>query len=138
MDRLVFEISEVVPSLNRLLRMHWTARRRLQDKWRWLVWTEIYARGGPERCGFTDKVQIRILRRSRKILDDDNLHGSAKIVLDAIKNSKVISDDNPLHVSLICQQELGKPLTTVWVTPVNVLIRADGSPDEPVVSLEQC
>jgi hypothetical protein len=107
--------------------MHWSERRRLSEKWQWLVWTEVYARGGADKCAVPGKVQVRILRRSRQTLDQDNLAGSAKIVLDAMKISKIIEDDDPAHVSLTCQQEKGKPLTTVWITPDNSLTRVNGS-----------
>ena len=133
-DKLVLEISEVVPSLNVLLRMHWTKRRKLNKTWQWLIWLEVFGRGGAQRCAVHGKVTVRILRRSRQTLDQDNLAGSAKIVLDALKVARVIDDDDPSHVSLICQQELGKPSTSVWVTADNLLTAETGSPGEPVTA----
>ena len=129
------EIPEVVPSLNRLLRMHWAARRRLLKRWEWAVFAEVYRVGGPLAVRFHGKVQVRICRRSRGMLDQDNLAGSAKFVLDALKVSKVIADDSPAHIELTCEQESGPALTTITVTPINPLSQVTGSPHEPPLSL---
>lgn len=116
---LEIEILEVIPSFNRLVRMHWATRRALLKKWQWLVWLEVL-RSRPSMVGpFTEKVQVKITRYSHKTLDPDNLHGSAKIILDALRAAKVLVDDTPAHIALICEQIKGAPRTVIRVTPIN-------------------
>lgn len=113
------QVPEVAPSLNRLMRMHWSARRRVLKKWEWIVYAEVYRIGGPVALKYHGKVRVQIMRRSNHRLDPDNLHGAAKLVLDALKTAKVIEDDSPAHIELICEQESGKPQTTIKVSPIN-------------------
>lgn len=128
-----FTIPEVAPSLNRLLRMHWRTRRRLLKKWEWAIFAEVYRLGGPIAVKQVGRVAVRITRRGRKTLDQDNLHGAAKIILDALKASKVIEDDSPAHIELTCEQESGSPQTTVRIAPINALREPTGSSSlEPV------
>jgi Holliday junction resolvase RusA-like endonuclease len=124
-------VNEVVPSLNRLLRLHWSARRRLRKKWEWIVFAEAYRVGGPLAIKFQGVLEVTIVRSYYRVpLDADNLHGAAKIVLDALKTAKVIADDSPAHIALICQQIQGLPRTTIRVAPINASIAAAGSPGE--------
>lgn len=115
---LLFEVAEVVPSLNRLLRMHWTQRRRLIQRWSWLVLGAVRGRDTLPVGQFVGRVRIRVIRRSHHTLDDDNLAGSAKVILDALKRIGVIEDDSPAHVQLVCEQERGTEFTTVWIHPL--------------------
>lgn len=125
------QVPEVAPSLNRLVRMHWAARNRLLKKWQWIVWAEVYRLGGPSGMKFHGKVRVRITRRSHHLLDADNLHGAAKLVLDALKTAKVIEDDSPEHIELHCEQESGSAQTTIRI---DALTGEGGSPREPPVS----
>jgi hypothetical protein len=125
------QVPEVAPSLNHLIRLHWAARRRLLKKWEWIVFAEVYRIGGPAAISFQGKLRVRIVRRAHRQLDYDNLVGSCKIVLDALKAAKVIPDDSPDHIQLTCEQEAGRAQTTIQVTPINKLPPLTGSPDEP-------
>lgn len=126
-------VTEVVPSLNKLLRMHWSARRKLIKKWQWLLWLEISRAGGLDTFP-KGKVEVRITRSSYHALDQDNLNGSAKIVLDALKINRVIPDDSPHHIALICDQDSGRPSTRIQVSAsVNALTQVNGSSGEPVL-----
>ena len=131
---ILIQVPEVAPSLNRLIRMHWAARRRLLKKWEWSVYVEVYRVAGPLAMRFQGKFRVHIMRRSRHMLDQDNLAGSAKLVLDSLVAVRVIPDDSPEHIELICEQESGSSQTTITVTPINPLIQATGSPGEPAVS----
>ena len=111
---LLLEISEVVPSNNRLLRMHWAQRRKLAQKWQWLVWLEVFRLGFPSLP--PGKLAVRITRRSHHRMDADNLAGSAKIVLDALRYTHLIADDSPAHITLTCEQESGHSLTRIQLT----------------------
>jgi Holliday junction resolvase RusA-like endonuclease len=108
-------VPEVAPSLNRLMRLHWAARRRLLKKWEWIMYVETYRVRGPTAVKFEGKLSVRITRRSRKTLDHDNLYGSAKLILDAMTSVGLLLDDDPAHIELICEQERGTPQTTIKV-----------------------
>lgn len=113
---LEIQVPEVAPSLNRLMRMHWAARRKLLKKWEVAVWAELY-RIGAHRFHYSGRVTVHIMRRSHHMLDADNLHGAAKLILDSLKTARVIEDDSPEHIDLVCEQESGKLQTTIRITP---------------------
>jgi hypothetical protein len=128
-------IPEVVPSLNRLLRLHWAARRSLLNRWEWMVFAELHRQRLlnvlPE-----GRVAVEITRCGKRQLDPDNLHGAAKIVLDAMKRCGLIADDSSAHIALTCSQETGRrAMTRIRVSPINELSQATGSSHEPPVSL---
>ena len=129
-------VEDAVPSLNRLLRLHWAQRRKLTKKWQWLLFTEVYRLGGPMAVFQEGKLAVRITRFYRRVpLDEDNLAGSAKFVLDAMKVSRLIADDSPAHIALTCAQTQGSPRTIIQVSPYNASVPTTGSPDEPPPSL---
>lgn len=116
---LTLEIDEAVPSLNKLLRMHWVARRKLLKQWEWLIFLEFWKQhGGATNYYRAEKAKVRITRFSHHLLDPDNLHGSAKIVLDALKKIGLIADDAPDRLWLICEQESGAPRTVISINPL--------------------
>ena len=133
MGMIEIQVPEVAPSPNRLMRLHWAARRRLLKKWEWIVFAEVYRMGGPLAIKYHGKLAVRITRRSRNALDQDNLVGSAKLVLDALKNAKIIEDDSPEHIELTCVQERGLPQTTIQVSPINA-----STPEPQAHQVSQC
>jgi hypothetical protein len=48
---------------------------------------------------------LRIIRKSCRLLDADNLGGSCKPLIDAIRYAGLIADDDPASVELIFAQE---------------------------------
>lgn len=114
---LEIQVPEVAPSLNRLMRMHWAARRKLLKKWEVILWAELY-RIGAHDFRYKGKVTVQIMRRSHHMMDADNLHGAAKLILDSLKTAGVIEDDSPEHINLICEQESGQIGTTIRVIPL--------------------
>lgn len=51
------------------------------------------------------RVEVRLIRRSTKILDVDNAYGSCKWLCDALRFEGVIRDDDPESIHLIVSQE---------------------------------
>lgn len=91
-----------LPTLNTLLRMHWSKRRRMQQEVAWECMRAMRLSGiridSPiEHC------DIVIVRHSRREPDPDGMPGTAKLLLDALQpRSKthpcglgVIADDGP-------------------------------------------
>jgi hypothetical protein len=50
------------------------------------------------------RVTVRIERRSTRLLDPDNLYGSVKALVDCLRASKLISDDDSQSISLVVTQ----------------------------------
>ena len=135
MTSLRLEVLDAAPSMNRLMRMHWSSRNRLVEKWRWLIFAEVYRLGGPIAARPTGKFSVTITRCYRRVpLDPDNLHGAAKVVLDALRHCNLIWDDSPAHLELRCEQIQGAPRTVIEVTLINAQTKTSGSPPEPAVS----
>ena len=81
-------------SNNKLLRMHWRDRRRLNRQWLDEIWVALHqarVKGRPE----LDRVRIRIeIQRPRRRRDDDNTRGGLKPVLDAMVKLGLLADDS--------------------------------------------
>tara|TARA_R100000458_G_scaffold45232_1_gene43434 strand:- start:4360 stop:4773 length:414 start_codon:yes stop_codon:yes gene_type:complete len=113
-------------SPNKLMRMHYRTRIREFDRVRDLLWA--YGRPLPE---FTGPVNLTIYRqwgKRQRAMDPDNLYGSCKQLIDALKKPKgrsrkglsVILDDDPSNVYLKVEQhkdENGLRRVTVKITP---------------------
>lgn len=54
--------------------------------------------------GGTGRFRVRIERRASRLLDADNLAGSCKFVLDALRYRKIIPEDNPAAIDLEISQ----------------------------------
>lgn len=52
----------------------------------------------------TGRFRVRIERRGAKILDADNLGGSVKFILDALRYRNLIPEDNPAAIDLEIHQ----------------------------------
>lgn len=56
--------------------------------------------------GGAERFRVRITRRGARLLDADNLGGSVKFVLDALRYNNVIPEDNPAAIELEVSQEV--------------------------------
>lgn len=89
--KTIVTIPEKVPSNNGkkgLLRMHWSKRGKLRDKFMWLFLSQT-------RNRHQGKVTIHIAHyyRGTAITDADNLSSTSKIPLDALVKAEIIKDD---------------------------------------------
>lgn len=104
---IVLEIPAAPHGLNTLIRMNWPRRHAETKRWRKLIWVArcqvIQGRPTP-----IEKAKVTLVRSSPRLLDEDNLYGSAKMVLDALKCNELIVDDGPEHLSLVVRQQKGK------------------------------
>ena len=104
--RLTITISTPPPSLNVLLRMNHHQRTRLNRRIRLEVWGQLRQRRiiRPiplfRRIVFPYPVTLTGVRYGKQPLDEDNLAGSLKPVIDALRWCKVITDDSPRFVSI--------------------------------------
>lgn len=103
---IVLEIAATPPGLNRMLRMHWRARQALGKRWRKSIWVARCQaiQGRPEPI---HRAKVVIERTSPNLLDTDNLYGSVKVVLDALRCNELIMNDDPQHLVLEVTQKKG-------------------------------
>ena len=110
-----FEISEMTPSNNEMLRKYKNpmARARARDKWAWLVkaaWGREFKR--------IDRCRVRVTRFGRNYLDWDNMGGGLKFLLDGMVHAGVLKDDKPAVIeALDLAQEIDRhrPRTRVEI-----------------------
>ena len=88
---ITLEIYKVYPSLNKWMRMHWSARSKLNEEWGWLVKEAILkARCGKPRirkAKITFVLEFPINRRR----DQDNM--VQKSVMDWLVKFEILQDD---------------------------------------------
>lgn len=106
------EIPEATPSLNKMLRRHWSVDRKLKKHWHKLVWLALFEQSERITRPFP-RAKITITRHSSRMLDPDNATGSVKHVVDALRACNVITDDTPEHIELVVKQQKGKARTVI-------------------------
>lgn len=89
------------PSLNELLRWHWTKRRTRAAHIARALSLGSARQGGPTGPG---KRRVTITRHSSRLLDVDNLVGGCKPVIDAMVKLGWLVDDSPEHVVVTYHQ----------------------------------
>ncbi len=97
---LQFTVRMPTPSLNETLRWHWATARKHANKWLMAIWAHT------NREWLTDdkRRRLTIERRGKRLLDEDNLAGGAKIAIDSIKSIGLIVDDSPKWLELHMRQ----------------------------------
>lgn len=107
-------------SPNRLMRMHFATRGRLHT-----VAVDLLTIFGDPIVFFDNQVDIEIIRQygyRKRQMDEDNLYGACKIILDALRNPSprskkpslgIIKDDSPNIIrTLSVKQEKSPDKTT--------------------------
>lgn len=61
------------------------------------------------------RAQVTINRQSRGQLDPDNLVGSVKPVIDALRHAAILVNDSPDHIQLTVTQSRGPALTRIEI-----------------------
>jgi hypothetical protein len=93
MEKIIEGLS-ATPSLN-----------KLNGRWSKSNWKKKYIRelrGYELICGVArNKRRVKILRYGTRILDIDNWHGGCKPLIDALKEKKIIIDDNAKWCELV-------------------------------------
>ena len=115
MREVVLVIPDAAPGLNRMMRMHWAKRVKEVARWKRLVWAARCQVLASKPAKPTGKVRVEIERRSPWLLDPDNADGSAKHIVDALKDQNLIADDTTEHIELSVTQAKGPPQTTIRV-----------------------
>ncbi len=97
MIRLI--VMEPSPSLNVTLRMHGFAMSKLKKRWGAL----LLLAGANKHPPATGRRRVTLARYGKRQLDTDNLYGGGKMIVDELRRYKLIVDDDPKHVELVCE-----------------------------------
>lgn len=91
---IVLVFDEPTPSLNTMLRGHWSKNNRIRQDWLWLTRAAIRRAQIwiPPKWA---KARIRIERYGGRVLDADNFRGGTKFLTDALVQEGIIADDTP-------------------------------------------
>ena len=84
-----FDSPFILPGINRLLRMHWAVRKKLQAE---LV---QHIKDNHDCQPIEGPVIVEYCRRSIRLMDWDNAAGSFKLLGDALVQCGILEDDNP-------------------------------------------
>jgi len=88
---IIFRPPDLPPTLNGkkgLLRMHWSDRKKLKEKYMWLIREQKIPK-------FKPRVVVEVTNYAIRLMDWDNLAGRFKIIGDALVGLKLLKDDNP-------------------------------------------
>lgn len=97
---LCFHCDTLPPSLNTMLRQHWSARSREREYFNQLFRYYLYGKAAPEPC------EIIVTWRVMRLMDEDNAKARFKLLGDALVKAGILSDDNPDVIkSLVVKQE---------------------------------
>ena len=113
---IVLEIPRVPSSPNYLRGKHLRVRHRETKLWRDEVFYAVKQASLIPAPYLRAKVAIE--RRSKGVLDPDNLYGCVKPVIDGLRYAGVLVDDSSDHIKLTVTQSRGTPLTRIEVQPV--------------------
>lgn len=105
-----FTLAGEIRSLNRHVVNFGAARhvyRRERDDWMWLARAARLAHQIPPATGRRRLTLIRIYTRRQRELDDDNLSGGAKPLVDALVRERLLVDDTRRWLELHHDQEHG-------------------------------
>jgi len=114
---MILEIPRVPASPNYLRGKHWRVRWREYRLWNEEVGIAILQTRDKPSAPY-ERAQVTIHRRSRGKLDKDNLYGSVKPVVDALRHAAIIVNDTEDHIQLDVTQSRGAPLTRIEIQPV--------------------
>lgn len=97
-------IEEAILSRNQLDSKHWSFRSKYSKNWEIWIWREYPRR--PQKA--QGKMSVKITSLRTRLLDQDNLSGGCKGILDALKRLELIVDDTPKWVEVKYEQRVVK------------------------------
>lgn len=92
-------------NVNRLRILHWATRAKWTKAWReQTAWALLQKK--KEWQGFTGRINLVITNFTISTMDRDNLYGSAKPIIDALRDVGLIKDDTEEYLNLEVKQEV--------------------------------
>jgi hypothetical protein len=103
----VIDVPCVPDSLNKTLRKHWHSRGKEKHIWM----NAMYLFSFEERRQLTHwaaaktKMRVTVTFYHSRLFDDDNAHGAAKVIFDALRESGFIHDDRREFLEQVVDQQ---------------------------------
>lgn len=97
-------IQDVPPSLNKVLRMHWAAKRKLKKQWDAHVWENAFLGKSLELVRPGTKMRCAIVLHHARLYDKDNAYGACKVLVDSLKGFRLIFEDSAEWLELTVEQ----------------------------------
>jgi len=110
------EIPRATPSRNATHHRHWRVAYREKKLWTQEIHVALRQQmhsSGRYQLQKPARIRLTIERTGQRLLDQDNLVGGFKSLLDAMKALQLIVDDDPAHLELIAKQSKGTPRTVI-------------------------
>ena len=109
MNEIKIVIKRPTISLNKLLRTNRWKRMELKEEFAWEVYAGIHEQN-PDHEAITTprKMKLNIISYRKSFLDRDNFIGGLKVLIDSIKELRLIYDDSPEYLGLEAKQEIEK------------------------------
>lgn len=130
-----FSMPDAGLGTNHRRRLHWTAINELTEAWKAKHRQELLAQC-PNGVPFFDYALVEIeqvVPNFRSVVDNDNLTGKTKTVLDAMTEAKMWDDDSPSHVEIAvrARQQKGaeaylRVFVQAWTRPEPLEPLSDG------------
>jgi len=103
---ITLTIPELTPSLNITRAGHWRTRHQRRKHWSMLV---LVAKS--EARAFSvqklERARVTIQRHGGRKLDEDNLAGGCKDLIDGLRDNGFIENDDPDHLTVRFEQHPG-------------------------------
>jgi Holliday junction resolvase RusA-like endonuclease len=99
-------IKKKIESLNKWQRWHWAKRSKAKRQWMEEIIVALGAtRGIHFKRAVPKRMKVVITSYRKRLLDEDNLYGGAKPLLDALCDMFLIVDDSPEWIDLKVNQK---------------------------------
>lgn len=115
MKPIQFTVPLAPPSMNILLRRHWSYRRNQKALWMGMMHAELGRKNLATLRAWRElgcRVRVTIDVAHKRKFDPDNLVSCAKIPLDAMKALRMLVDDSSDWLDLIVVECVGKKVAT--------------------------
>lgn len=112
-------LTQLTPSNNKLLRMHYRKRKRLKESYMWELLAVMNENNITSDVVAGDRRRLTIISYRKKLLDQDNFIGGLKLLIDSLVDVHLLYDDSLEYLDL---QEPGQridlknPRTEVYIS----------------------
>ena len=107
-------VPKEILSANNFLYRHWRVYFQYKKNWHWMLRAHL-RHVEPVKC----KMSVEIISERKNMIDQDNLVGGCKPILDYLKIAGYIQDDGPKFIKLKVGQcrAVGTPATLIIIKP---------------------
>jgi Holliday junction resolvase RusA-like endonuclease len=94
----------IVPTLNISIRSHWSKTHKQKKQWTWII-RHCMDKANIKRASEDMSYLLLLTSYRKRMMDQDNLYGSHKWMIDALRGAGFIYDDDLGHCQMVVRQE---------------------------------